>query len=136
MKGVGVSPGISIGRARWVVRQSMTPTGVLLEGAEAIQTEVMKFRVAVQQAAAEVSALIGQSSAEAAAILETHIEMITDPQLESDVLEKIEGDRKNAVDAVHEVAGRLAETFRNMEDAYFRERAADIEDIGGRIVRH
>jgi len=29
----------------------MAPTGVLLEGAEAIQTEVVKFRVAVQQAA-------------------------------------------------------------------------------------
>src|SRR4051812_41206991 len=116
MKGVGVSPGISIGRARWVVRQSMAPTGVLLEGVEAIQAEVMKFRVAVQQAAAEVSALINQvlapTDAGAAAILETHIEMITDPQLESDVLEKIEGEKKNAVDAVHEVVGQLAETFR------------------------
>lgn len=136
MKGTGVSPGISIGRARWVTRQRVTPTGIRLDGNKAVAAETARFQAAIVSAVAEIEALINTSQAGAAAILETHISLITDPQLENDVLEQIEGERKNAVDAVHTVISRWAEMFSNMEDVYFQERAVDIEDVGGRIVKH
>src|SRR6186713_1798297 len=62
MKVTGVSPGISIGSARWVVRQRLAPTGILIDGPEAIRAEVEKFRAAVTSAVAEVEALINTST--------------------------------------------------------------------------
>lgn len=140
MRGIGVSPGISIGRVLRVVRQKAATTGILLSGDEAVREEVDRYRAAIDHSVAEIKTLIGAQTGTtpsgAADILEAHIEMFTDPQLESAVLERIQVGKKNASDAVLEVTGQLIETFRNMEDPYLAARAADIEDIGQRLLKH
>jgi len=140
MKGIGVSPGISIGRALWVTKHTAALTGVLLADEGAILEEIDRYKEAVACSVAEVEQLIAQIppmlSGEAAAILETHIELLTDPQLDSDILEKIQGEKKNAGDAVQEVTDQLVQAFKNMNDDYLSARAADIEDIGRRILRN
>ena len=140
MKGIGVSPGISIGRALWVSKHTPALTGVLLAGEAAIREEISKYKAAVARSVAEVKELIAHTSptlsAEATAILETHIELLSDPQLDSDILEKIQGEKKNARDAVLEVTDRLVQSFKNMDDDYLKARAADIADIGHRILQH
>ena len=120
---------------------------MLLSGDEAVRAEVDKYRAAINHSVEDIRSLIttqagaaappGTPSPTAAAdILETHIEMLTDPQLDTDILELIQVDKKNASDAVLEVTGRLAETFRNMEDPYLSARASDIEDIGQCLLKH
>src|SRR6185503_9644471 len=130
MKGIGVSPGMAIGRALRVVRQKVAATGVLLSGKEAVQAEVERYRQAVKGSVKEIRTLITAQAGAAADILETHIEMLTDPQLDNDILEHIQAQKNNASDAVHKVTTLLAATFRNMEDPYLSARATDIEDIG------
>lgn len=145
MKGIGVSPGISIGRVLRVVRQKAATTGILLSGDDAVREEVGRYKDAVNRSVAEIKTLITAQAGAAAPttppgaavdILEAHIEMLTDPQLESDILERIQAEKKNASDAVLEVTGRLVETFRNMDDPYLSARAADIEDIAQRLLKH
>ena len=147
MKGIGVSPGISIGRALRVVRQKAATTGILLSDDEAVREEVGRYKDAVNHSVKDIRTLITIQEGStppigsvlpgaAADILEAHIEMLTDPQLESDILEQIRVGKKNASDAVLEVTGRLVETFRNMEDPYLSARAADIEDIAQRLLKH
>ncbi|HVU56102.1 MAG TPA: phosphoenolpyruvate--protein phosphotransferase [Puia sp.] len=165
MKGIGVSPGIAIGRVLRVVRQKIVASGISLSSDAAVLEEIDRYRQAVKSSVAEIRALITRvptsdtstptvpstpstptASSDtstppplpgaAADILETHIEMLTDPQLDSDILEQIQTGRKNAIDAVQEVVGRFAGTFRNMKDPYLSARVADMEDIGLRLLKH
>lgn len=136
---------MAIGRALRVVRQKTAATGILLSNEEAVQAEVERYRQAVKDSVAEIRTLItaqtGTASPTAlpraaADILETHIEMLTDPQLGNDILEHIQTKKNNASDAVYKVTTRLATTFRNMEDPYLSARATDIEDIGQRLLKN
>jgi phosphotransferase system enzyme I (PtsI) len=136
MKGIGVSPGIVIGRVLRVVRQKAAMSGILLSNEEEVRGEIDRYLAAIDHSIAEIKTLIGAQVGAAVDILETHIEILTDPQLSDDVLETIRVGKKNAPDAVQKVIDRYIETFRNMEDPYLSARAADIDDIGRRILKH
>ncbi|MCK9911493.1 phosphoenolpyruvate--protein phosphotransferase, partial [Microbacteriaceae bacterium K1510] len=49
--------------------------------------------------------------------------------------DKIRDERINAESALHEVAAGIAELLRSMDDELLRERAADVGDVAGRVVR-
>ena len=138
--GTGVSPGIAIGKARLVKKQAVTLTGTLLLGEEEITIAIEKFDNAVAVSVAEVTMMINSYDAsqgnEGIEILEAHIELLGDPQIREDVLEKIKTERKNVSDAVTEVIQAAVEVFKSMDDDYMSARAADIEDIGNRIIKN
>ena len=142
MQGMGVSPGISIGRAFVVRDRAVVRTGIRLESEMAIGEEVEKYYTAIRHSTEEIRMIMeemkeeGGSSQEGVDILETHIELLSDPQLEEEVLKKIRTEKKNAGDAVLDVIDSFVQVFKNMEDDYLRERAADVQDIGNRILRH
>ncbi len=69
-------------------------------------------------------------------ILDTQIEFLSDPQIRTDVLEKINSENKTATDAVIEVIEAAAAIFESIDDEYLRARASDIRDIGNRILRN
>lgn len=166
IKGIGVSPGISIGKARVLRPTRVEVTGLLLSGEAEENREINRYREAVKASVAEVRALIagavsgeagmfsgeadlvsgeadaasGIAAAGAAAhdwdLLEVHMELMADPQMESDVVGKITRDKKNAHDALLEVTRDTALLFAQMPDEYMRERAADVRDAGNRILKH
>ena len=134
MKGIGVSPGIAIGRA-WVLRPKQTRgSGLLLADETAVERETALYRVCVEKAAASLEAMIARAGEQEAEILGIQVELLRDPQLEEDVLDRISS-RQPARDAVIAVIERLVQAFTQMEDEYMRARAADIQDIGNRILR-
>jgi len=140
MKGIGVSPGISIGKAFVIRKDKAFVTGVLLKNDLEIAAEIERFNLAVDLATAEIESIRANRelmlTEEDLAILETQVEFISDPQLKEDVIEKISSDKKNANDALIEVTASLVELFQHMDDEYMRARAADIQDIGSRILKH
>jgi phosphotransferase system enzyme I (PtsI) len=140
MKGLGVSPGIAIGRAFVIKKAEATPNGVLLTDDEEISREKIRFENAVGRAVEEIETIKSNKNLslqdEDLAILDTQIELLTDPQLKDDIIEKITSDRKNSVDALIEVIETFVQLFEGMDDEYMRARAADIKDIGNRIFKH
>ncbi len=56
--------------------------------------------------------------------------MLEDPDLLDSVKRKINAEGASALSAVTESFGDFAASFKNMEDAYMRERAADVSDVG------
>jgi phosphoenolpyruvate-protein phosphotransferase (PTS system enzyme I) len=140
MKGIGVSPGIAIGKAFVIKNKEAAITGVLLKNEGEIIFEIEQFGRAINHAVNEIEAVKNNKQLllqdEAAAILETQIELLTDPQLKADVIEKIETGKKNANDAVIEAIANYVHIFQNMDDEYMRTRSADINDIGNRILNH
>jgi phosphotransferase system enzyme I (PtsI) len=140
ISGTGVSPGIAIGKARVIKKQVALLTGILLLNDEEITIAIEKFDNAVAVSVTEVETIIRNhdtsQGGEGIEILEAHIELLGDPQIREDVLEKIKTERKNVRDAVIEVIQAAVEVFKSMDDDYMSARAVDVEDIGNRIIKN
>jgi phosphotransferase system enzyme I (PtsI) len=140
ISGIGVSPGIAIGKARVIKKQAAVLTGTLLLNDEEITIAIKRFDNAVKVSVVEVETIMNNhdssQGSEGLEILEAHIEFLGDPQIREDVLGKITVERKNVNDAVIEVIQAAVEVFKSMDDDYMSARAADIEDIGNRIVKN
>jgi phosphotransferase system enzyme I (PtsI) len=140
ISGIGVSPGIAIGKVRVIRKQAVVLTGTLLLNDDEITIAIEKFDNAVAVSVTEVEAMMANHDAsqgmEGVEILEAHIELLGDPQIREDVVEKIQTERKNVNDAVIEVIQAAVEIFKSMDDDYMSARAVDIEDIGNRILKN
>jgi phosphotransferase system enzyme I (PtsI) len=138
INGVAASPGIAIGSAYVVRKNEIALTGAKVTTENEMLLEIEKFTNAVQTSVENVEAIKNNKTlklnAEETGVLEAHIELLTDPQLHEDVLLKIRTDKRNAIDAVIEVIDKFVQVFKNMDDAYMRARAADVLDIGNRIL--
>jgi len=140
ISGIGVSPGIAIGKAHVIKKQAVVLTSILLLNDEEITIAIEKFDNAVAVSVTEVETMMSSHNAsqgsEGLEILEAHIELLSDPQIREDVMEKIKTERKNVNDAVIEVMQAAVEIFKSMDNDYMSARAADIEDIGNRLVKN
>ena len=139
IKGIGVSPGISIGKACIISKSNTVVTGSLLKDDAEIAAAIEYFDRGVIAAVHEIEVIKNNPALnlqeEDIAILETQIEFLSDPQIREDVVELINSDKKNVSDAVIEVIANMVQIFLDMEDEYMRARSADIQDIGNRILR-
>ncbi|UOE46451.1 phosphoenolpyruvate--protein phosphotransferase [Mucilaginibacter sp. SMC90] len=140
MKGIGVSPGIAIGRAFVIKKNAPATNGIVLKNQVEIVAEIERFDISVVNALAEIDAIKNSSQLmlndDDIAILETQVELINDPQIREDVIAKIEAERKTANDAMIEVTASIVTLFESMDDEYMRARSADFQDIGNRILKY
>jgi len=139
MKGIGVSPGIAIGRAFVIQKKATATTGILLNNPGEIEAAIEQFDTAITSAVNEIEAIKVNSpdlSDNDLAILETQIELLNDPEIRESVVEKIASEHKNMGDALLETIAGFVQVFESMEDAYMRARAADIQDIGDRVWKN
>jgi phosphotransferase system enzyme I (PtsI) len=140
INGIGVSPGIAIGKAHLLKKQEATLSGVILLNDADIVAETNKFNNAVSLSVTEVETMISNydqsRGKEGLEILETHIELLTDPQISEDVTGKISKEKKNVNDALIEVIADAVQLFKNMDDEYLSARASDVQDIGNRLLRN
>jgi phosphocarrier protein FPr len=102
--------------------------------------EWQRLLAALQAARKEVELVQQQATrrvgATEAAIFEAHALFLQDPALLNDTRQHIESERLNAEAAWQQAIHSLVNTFRGLDDAYMRGRAADVEDVGRRVLRH
>lgn len=137
LRGKGVISGIAIGKIMMV---SQNIDGYLAEyNCEDIAAETAKVEKAIKEVAlilqTNVKTLTEKNMPEQAAIMEAHRMMAQDPMLQESALAKV-GDGVGAPRAVLNASEESATIFENMDDAYFRERAVDIRDVGRRIAKY
>lgn len=133
--GTAVSPGFSHGKLYILDRFSDKVIKVAKVGS--IEEELHKFRIALEKVTIQtiymekrVSELLSEDDA---AIFHTHLMILEDRGFVNKVTELIDQE-VGATRAVHEVVHGYIEVFSGMEDPYLRERSADMEDIGRRII--
>lgn len=138
ISGIGVSPGMAIGRAHVIKKQEIALTGIFLLNERDVLIAIEKFDHAVAISVSQVEGMMARydtlQGTEGMDILEAHIELLTDPQIKQDVAGKIKAEKKNVNDAVIEVIQNAVAIFRSMDDEYMSARAADVQDIGNRIL--
>ncbi|MBR5798115.1 MAG: phosphoenolpyruvate--protein phosphotransferase [Clostridia bacterium] len=137
LQGKGVSGGVAIGRVRLLHKQEITVTQDEIADTEA---EWRRYETARDRTVSELEKLyewsceeIGQENAR---IFSVHAMIAQDEDFNQAVREGIVGRHNNAEYAVTQAARQFAAVFADMEDAYMRERASDVEDIARRMLGH
>ena len=69
-----------------------------------------------------------------AAIFDAHLLILQDPDLLAQVHQNILERHQNAGMAWHEAAKHVADSYRELEDAYLKQRAADVEDVENQVL--
>ena len=82
---------------------------------------------------AGVRRALGNTEAE---IFEAQILLARDPGLLKSVRDSCVAKRINVEAALEDAIQRLAAKFEQLEDAYFRERAVDLREVGKRLLDH
>lgn len=136
MKGIGVSPGLAVGQAFVIEEQVFVfPEGQCTDS----KYDLIKYRNAMQKSLEEIEGLKNKAldalGEENARIFDAHIEIARDPQMVKEIEATIEAG-VFAMNAVKEVTEKYIAMFGALEDQYFRERAADIEDVQKRLFRN
>ena len=137
MRGIGVSPGIAVGRALVVEGRGLPAFRLALEPG-AVDGELARLQDAVGQSRLQLVAIrdrvtreIGRSHAY---IFDAHLLMLDDPLLVEKAAEVVRSERVNAEWALVTVSERLRELFEGLSDEYLRERRTDLDDVLGRIL--
>jgi phosphotransferase system enzyme I (PtsI) len=136
-KGVGVSPGIAIGRAVIVEKRVASVYRVPIKDEE-VEPEVTRFSEALVKTRdelldlkAKVSRSMGEEYAQ---IFEAHAMIVGDASFADKVIQKIENEQVNAEWALAEVQEELQARFASFDDDYLRERVADVKDVAERVL--
>jgi phosphotransferase system enzyme I (PtsI) len=136
--GMAVSRGVAIGRAV-LVASSRVDVAHYFVAAEQVESEILRLRVARDLVAAEFTALKQDMPAEAphelGALLDVHLMLLHDEALISATKVWIQERHYNAEWALGAQLEVLARQFDEMEDAYLRERKADVEQVVERLLR-
>lgn len=122
------SRGIAVAGVLKYQEPDLTPDAGGITG-EQVPAEKEKFVLAKAAVVAELEALAKENE-----IFAAHLEIANDFMLQEGIETKIAGEQKNVQTAVCETIEELAAIFASMEDAYMKEREADIRDIGKRLM--
>ena len=137
MKGIIASPGVAIAKA-FVLKQPEIVIDQTPIAADQVEGEVSKFRAAVAQTEEQLNHIIEitekRLSAKEADVFRAHLMMLADPTFEDAVMDKIQNASCNAAKAVSEATVEVSEMLASLDDEYLKERAADIKDVGGRVL--
>jgi phosphoenolpyruvate-protein kinase (PTS system EI component) len=139
--GTPASPGTGLGRALIVTPPSPDePAGVSGAGTgpSPATDEAARLRAAFEATAAELTELAERvrsgAGDEVAAILDAQALIALDPALFDSAHDAV-ASGAHAEDAVRTAANTLATRLDGLEDERFRTRAADVRDVGHRVVR-
>ena len=136
--GVSAARGLAIGKARLVSAHPRLDT-IPDHPVAAVTAEELAFRTAIAAAQAELQqageGLAGQVPDAVRALFDVQVMLLGDAALVQETLEGIRAGNW-APGAWRSTIAHHALVFEQMDDAYLRERAADIRDIGQRVLAH
>lgn len=136
--GRGVAAGTAIGRAVVAVRDAgqvryrLSASGVDRER-QRLKAARAETRSQLEEISSRVSRTVGQAQA---AIFAAQLLMLDDPMFTARVDALIRTERINADWALDKALGELRDVFAREGDAWLRERAGDLADVGGRLQRN
>jgi phosphotransferase system enzyme I (PtsI) len=135
LKGLGVSPGIGIGRALVVTRGSRRLRFRISErriGHELERLDEARAR-AREQLVRITQRITDAAGTEHAYIFDAQRLMLDDPMLVDRAAEIVRAERLNAESALDRALDEISALFDQIDDPYLRERKGDVADVVGRL---
>lgn len=136
-KGIPVSPGIAIGEAVVVGQEDLRIRRRSVQKSQ-VQTEIERFDQAVDLTVRQVNGEIEQLRDDlkiTRQILESHRDMIADPTLREQIVDRIRTRLDSAEYSLRLVLRGYYRRFEEMDSEYISERAQDLADIERRLLR-
>ena len=135
LSGLGVSPGIGIGRAVVVSRGSRELRFRISE--RRVDREIARLHAALAQSREQIDhirqRIAAAAGAEHAYLFDAQRLMLDDPMLVERADAIIRSERLNAESALQRALGELSALFDQLDDPYLRERKGDVADVVGRL---
>ena len=135
LKGNGVCNGIACGKIFFINKASVN---IERKPTDDIPKELNRLENAVTKGIEELEELRKKTEksadADTAGIFDTHILMLSDDDFINDIKSYITENKVCAEYAVSEISKKYVQLFRNMDNAYLRERSRDVADISERLI--
>ncbi|MBU4252609.1 MAG: phosphoenolpyruvate--protein phosphotransferase [Candidatus Omnitrophica bacterium] len=139
LKGIAAAGGISIGPAYMLGKEEFVVLREAINWTD-IPTQIQLFEEALIKTRREIIELqkrisldMGQQEAQ---IFDAHLLVLEDRMLIEEVISRLKKEQLNVAYIFSEVLKKYIGVFLKIEDEYLKERAADINDVGKRILRN
>ncbi len=134
IKGIAASSGIAIGK---VYKLESPVINVDNEHKGSVDEELARFEEALKKTVEDINKVKEKASAnlsdEELAIFDAHLMMAQDPEY-ADQIKAMINEGNSADYACKSVSDSMISMFESLDDAYFKERAADIKDVSYRLL--
>ena len=137
--GIGVSPGVVIGKAMLVPTEEFVVIKYNLKDSD-IPSEIIRFKNALEKTKKEIKEIqikvkkeIGSKHSN---IFLAHLLILEDPFLTTEVVKEIKASKFNSEYVFSNALNKFIERLSKIGDEYLKERSNDIKDIGRRVLRN
>jgi len=140
LKGIGVSPGIVIGKAYLFDKFDTHVSFFHLSDKNLVPQEIKRLKRALKETERQLQELKAKlhdlGGMEPLYIIDVHIMIMKDRRFIDTTIENVREKAVNAEWAVRMTIDKYKEIFDKMEDDYLRGRISDIQFVGRRILRN
>ena len=139
LKGIGVAPGIAIGKAYRVDRNKVSLVYYCLLSPAQIKREKDRFDAAVDKAEADLKEIRSKMAGvfpEHAYIIDTHIHILRDSMLYDETIRIIDQQAINAEWALRQALEKAQQIFAEIDDEYIRSRFSDVDFVAERVLQN
>ncbi|NIA19450.1 MAG: phosphoenolpyruvate--protein phosphotransferase [Xanthomonadaceae bacterium] len=143
LQGIGVSPGVVIGRAFLLDRAKLKPVMEKIPS-EQVRAEIERYLHAIAAARQELldgheklveTAVENNGNQKHLYLFDVHLMMMDDKMLTDDTVKLIQEKKISAEWALSLNVEKIKKIFNRMDDPYMRERQTDITHVAERILR-
>ncbi len=139
LRGIPISKGIGIGFPVFFASSEDQVQEIAIPKKE-IEIEIDRYRRALDLSRKDIELLqklsLNEGPPEIVSILGTHLEMMQDPLLTSEIEERIRDRQRNTESIFQHIIEEYKARFSTLQDHYFQERVRDIVDVSRRILGH
>ncbi|MGG4609371.1 phosphoenolpyruvate-protein phosphotransferase PtsI [Providencia sp. Me31A] len=139
ISGILVSPGFAFGQAL-ILKEDPIVVSTKKIADDQVDKEIARFIEGRNKSAEQLNLIKEKAEknlgAEKAEIFEGHIMLLEDEELEQEIVSLIKSDKKTADAAAYSVIEDQAQALESLDDEYLKERAADVRDIGKRLLKN
>jgi phosphoenolpyruvate-protein phosphotransferase (PTS system enzyme I) len=139
LKGIPAAPGISIAKAYKIgkeefdiSREPIRPDEIPLQ-IQLFEEALIATRKEIIELQKKLATEMGQEEAQ---IFDAHLLVLEDRMLIEEVISRLKREQVNVPFIFSEVLKKYIAVFSKIEDEYLRERTADLNDVGKRVLRH
>ncbi len=136
-RGIPASEGIAIGRAFVYKPEEFI---IIPYKIEETDPEISRFNKALEDSKLQLEEIKNTSLAkmgkEIADIFDAHLLILEDPAFVDEIRKRIRERKINAEAVVQEVVREYIDLLSSLESEYMRARAADVEDVGKRLIKN
>ncbi|MCX5707576.1 MAG: phosphoenolpyruvate--protein phosphotransferase [Candidatus Omnitrophica bacterium] len=139
LKGIPAAPGISIAKAYKVGKEefdipqeAIRPDEIPLQ-IQLFEEALISTRKEIIELQKRISKDMGQEEAQ---IFDAHLLVLEDRMLIEEVISRLKKEQVSVAFIFSEVLKKYIAVFSKIEDEYLRERTADLNDVGKRVLRH